>query len=380
MRLKARFLKWATILVALGALGFLVAVSGIIPIKASSGHWPITAWFLHFSMRRSIATHSLTIKVPELNDPALILKGAGHYETGCRPCHGSPDFKTPPVFQAMTPHPPYLPPRIPNWDSEDLFYIVKHGVKFTGMPAWPTLKRDDEVWAMVAFLRQFPKLSTAEYKELVYGTAKPEHYAMPMPSYTEPISAEKIALASCARCHGVDGLGRGTGAFPKLAGQSPVYLQNALEAYASGNRYSGVMQPVAERLSPEAIQALALHYTALPAKVSESLSVPAGAAAAIERGREIAHRGIREQHIPSCVDCHGPGATRRKPAYPLIQGQYADYLYLQLMLFKEKNRGGSEYKHIMNRVANGLSEQQMRDVAAYYASLPWPGDSSKTER
>jgi hypothetical protein len=55
------------------AAGFLVVVSGIMPITASSGHWPITAWFLHFSMQRSVGTHSLGIDVPTLDDPKLIL-------------------------------------------------------------------------------------------------------------------------------------------------------------------------------------------------------------------------------------------------------------------------------------------------------------------
>jgi Cytochrome C oxidase, cbb3-type, subunit III len=73
----------------------------------------------------------------------------------------------------MTPPPPYLPPRIPKWEPNELFYIVKHGIKFTGMPAWPALDRDDEVWAMVAFLRQFPKLDADEYRRLAQGEAAP---------------------------------------------------------------------------------------------------------------------------------------------------------------------------------------------------------------
>src|SRR5690606_30483543 len=137
----------------LALAGFLVAASGIIPIKASSGHWAITEWFLEFSMSRSVATHSLGIKTPPLDDPALILKGAGHYENGCMPCHGSPALPYPRVAWSMTPPPPNLTRSISEWKPKELFYIVKHGVKFTGMPAWPSQVRDDEVWAMVAFLR-----------------------------------------------------------------------------------------------------------------------------------------------------------------------------------------------------------------------------------
>lgn len=66
---------------------------------------------------------------------------------------------------------------------------------------------------------------------------------------------------------------------------------------------------------------------------------------------------------------------RRNPAYPVLTGQYADYLVLQLQLFKVQQRGGSDYAHIMRRVAAGLSLAQMRDVARYYASL----SSAQTE-
>ena len=67
----------------------------------------------------------------------------------------------------MTPHPPDLTSTIPGYEPEELFYVVKHGVKFTGMPAWPALQRDDEVWAMVAFLQILPRLNRAAYRELI---------------------------------------------------------------------------------------------------------------------------------------------------------------------------------------------------------------------
>jgi cytochrome c553 len=96
---------------------------------------------------------------------------------------------------------------------------------------------------------------------------------------------------------------------------------------------------------------------------------PQHAAPVIERGKAIADRGVPSQRVPSCVDCHGPGATRRNPVYPELAGQYADYLVLQLEIFKKNVRGGTDYAHIMRRVAAGLTPDQMRDVALYYASL-----------
>jgi cytochrome c553 len=346
----------------------LVAVSGIMPLKASSGHWAITAWFLHFTMRRSVATHTLGLQAPALDAQRLVLQGAGHYETGCRPCHGSVDLPLPRIAQQMTPPPPYLPPRITTWEPAELFYIVKHGVKFTGMPAWPSQQRDDEVWAMVAFLRTLPELDAEGYQRLVHGEAAARRAVTPLADIMRPEQVPQAVTASCARCHGADGRGRGVGAFPKLAGQRPAYLFAALQAYARGERHSGTMGPIAAGLSLDEMHELALYYSSRR-QPSPPLP-PQDATPASERGRVIAERGIPPQRVPACVACHGPGATRRNRFYPRLAGQYADYLVQQLELFHQEHRGGSSYAHLMRPVATRLTQQQMRDVAQYYASLP----------
>ena len=367
-------LSWKQCLLVLFALGivlaiggFLVAASGIIPIKASSGHWAITEWFLQFSKRRSVSTHTLGTKVPPLDEPHLVLKGAGHYEIGCRPCHGSPALHHPRIAAAMLPPPPYLPERVPQWDPEELFHMVKHGIKFTGMPAWPALERDDEVWAMVAFLQKFPELSAEEYEELAKGEAAAGSETPPLGELPESEPVATGIIERCVACHGRDGVGRGLGAYPKLAGQKPVYLQRSLEAYADGRRHSGIMEPLSAGLSSEEIRQLADYYARLePVPVSSTAAQPADAVA---RGKALAHEGVPLKRIPACVNCHGPSPIERNPAYPVLSDQYANYLVLQLELFKKGQRGGTEYSHIMQKVAANLTPEQMRDLAAYYASL-----------
>jgi cytochrome c553 len=361
-------LKIAVLLALLGVMGFLVAASGIVPIKASSGHWAITEWFLTFAKERSVDTHTLALRAPSLDEPGLVMKGAAHYETGCRPCHGSPDLRNLPIARQMTPPPPYLPDTVSKWEPEELFYMVKHGIKFTGMPAWPSRHRDDEVWAMVAFLRDFPELDAEKYRQLANGEAAANGEVVPLRGLLLPQNGRgdmKAITISCGRCHGADGLGRGTGAFPKLAGQRPTYLAASLEAFASGERHSGIMAPVAAGLSPEQIRALAHYYAGLkgppPAPNEES--------PAVVRGKAIAERGIPKQDVPACAACHGPSATPRNPMYPVLAGQHADYLALQLTLFKQEHRGGTAYAHLMRQVGPRLSAEQINDVARYYASL-----------
>lgn len=365
--MKPWLFKAIAILTVLGVGGFLIAASGIMPIKASSGHWMVTEWLLHFAMRRSIATYSVGLEPPPLKDPGLVLKGAGHYDVGCRPCHGTPDLQPPPIVQRMTPPPPHLQPVIPSWSPEELFYIVKHGVKFTGMPAWPAQQRDDEVWAIVAFLLILPGLDADTYKRLITGEDDARGKSAAIQDLQGTVKPPQVVLENCERCHGVDGHGRGVGAFPALAGQQFHYLFSSLQAYGRKKRHSGIMGPIAAGLKLDEMHALAHYYGNLPAP-----SLPLSAKddlAAIERGRIIATDGIPSQRVPGCVDCHGPGNAARNPAYPSLAGQYADYIVLQLELFKHQRRGGSNYAHLMRPVALRLTPEQMRDVALYYASV-----------
>ena len=129
---------WLTVsAMAIGAMmvAAVMVISGVVPIYASSGHWRITAAFLDFAKTRSVSTHAWGIEAPPLDDEALVLRGAGQYESSCLPCHGGPARGLPPVMAAMTPSPPALTDRLTKWAPEELFSIVKHGIKFTGMPA-----------------------------------------------------------------------------------------------------------------------------------------------------------------------------------------------------------------------------------------------------
>jgi cytochrome c553 len=343
------------------SIGLAVAASGVIPVKASSGHWAITEWMLHFSMKRSIATHTLGDTLPPLDDPALVLRGAGHFEGGCKPCHGSPELHEPRVARAMLPPPPDLQHAANKWQPEELFYIIKHGIKFTGMPAWPTPRRDDEIVAVVAFLEALPRLDAAAYRKLVHG---PADEAVASPALHELSGRAPAASQSCARCHGARGKGRENAAFPKLAHQRAGYTIAALDAYANDLRYSGIMQPIAAALSEPERREIAEYYAAQPRAARTSAETALAA-----RGREIATHGIPEQRVPACASCHGPRPERRNPEYPRIAGQHSTYIVQQLELFQRRERGGGKHHHLMHKAATNLQPEQMREVAAFYATL-----------
>lgn len=345
------------------ALAALIVWSGVVRIAASSGHWDVTDWLLHTAMRRSVSTWSMGIEAPPLDDPALVHRGAGHFASSCAPCHGAPGTPPSAVAQRMTPHPPGLAGRIDRWQPEELFWIVMHGVKFTGMPAWPAQGRNDEVWPMVAFLLELPDLDAERYRALAFGEASgPDAEAI------AGLGAD--AALQCVRCHGRDGAGRGNGAFPILSGQSEAYLLASLQAYATGSRKSGFMRPMAELLSPSQMQDLARHFAEAEPPPARRDNGPALDAEMLRRGEEIVTRGVPADGIPPCAGCHAADGERRYPVYPLLAGQHAGYIVDQLGAFREGVRGGTPFAHIMATIAERLTDQQMRDAAAYLSSLP----------
>lgn len=355
------------VVVLLGIGGLLFVAAGLMPIAASEGHWAATRALLQFTMRSSVRTQTLGMEAPPLDDPALVLKGAGHYASNCLPCHGGPGAPRARVVRRMTPEPPFLPGGFGTLRDEELFWIVRHGIKYTAMPAWPAPLREDEVWAMVAFLRALPHLEPVEFRRLAYGDDGGSTPVDPGSSKALLGDPTPTALADCSRCHGADGMGRGNGAIPRLAGLDEPYLLASLAAYARGDRHSGIMEPVAAGLDSAQMRRLARHFASLD---GDATGPRCDAPEAFARGARLAANGDPSRKIPACAACHGPGRDARNRLYPDLSGQHADYLASQLDLFRGHRRGGTAYAGLMRAAADRLEDDDIRDLATYYAALP----------
>lgn len=353
--MKRRLKDLAVLGLIIAAIGVVVLVSGVFPIKASSGHWAVTRWVLDYASDRSIAFHSVGIDVPTMGEPGLITLGAAVYESNCRFCHGVPGEEQPPVAKGMTPTPPSLASPVSTMSEQELFYVLKHGIKFAGMPAWPTQDRDDEIWSVVAFLKELPSLEKETYRELVRPDSSISQVDSPV---------VHLVIQQCAACHGVDGNGRAGPRAPLLSGQKAVYLRKALADYRSGERPSGIMMPIAHRLTTTDIEQLADYFS--NQKRESKVATGELEDNLIAEGRRMAEQGDQQDKIPSCVDCHGPGVILRSDAYPKLAGQPAWYLNRQLELFAQRKRGGSESASLMHPIADKLTDSQRRALAAYY--------------
>ncbi len=353
------FLRWILTLL-LGAIvgAFFFAWSGAYNVAASSGHWAIVEWFLRFGMRNSVELRAATINPPPLDDQNLIALGAGHFHLGCAYCHGTPGSAGTRVTDAMLPAPPHLPTSMQPWKDEELFWIVRHGIKYTGMPGWLAPERADEVWAVVAFLKKLPKLDARQYRELALG-----HGREPDPQ-AKLRSPELSLVSTCAACHGDRERAPHSNLVPHLHGQSQDFLVGALREYARGTRPSGIMQPIAAGLEADDMERLAKYYAALPPLPN---ATAASDSASHARGMELATKGDETSRVPACISCHNQDAAT---TFPSLDGQSAAYMAGQLRLWKAGHNDTTDGGALMAPIAKRLSDPDIDAVSRYFAGRP----------
>ena len=162
MKLLTQILGIALLIVLL--IGTYIG-SGLYTIGADVPHWPITAHLMDLVRQRAIEHHAKEINVPRLDNPQLILKGAGQYAAMCTQCHLTPTMKDSELRAGLYPLPPDLS-RV-RVDPRIAFWVIKHGIKMTAMPAWGATHDDATIWSMVAFLQKLPDLSPQQYRDMV---------------------------------------------------------------------------------------------------------------------------------------------------------------------------------------------------------------------
>jgi mono/diheme cytochrome c family protein len=159
-------------LLVLAAALSLVIYLGLYNIAADTPHTQPVYWLLKTAQERSIAARTTDIVVPsDLADPKRIASGSAQYEEMCSGCHLAPGMKRTEISQGLYPRAPELR-RGSDLTAAEEFWVVKHGIKSTGMPAWGITHDDDVLWDVVAFLRKMPKLSADQYQALVKSSPK----------------------------------------------------------------------------------------------------------------------------------------------------------------------------------------------------------------
>ena len=394
----AKALQWSGPLLAAGALAALVVViflsSGIYSFAATTPDPAGAASIIHSSFLRSTVHHADDLPGPpaDFGSPAQIAKGAGYYGMACAHCHGAPGLGQNPIVTSMRPRPQYLVAVVSQFSDRSLFRIVKHGVKPSGMPAFPTQHRDDEVWSIVSFLRQLPTMTVGQYRALAYGDdrgiatspvpaladdfrSRPypangrDELAPPNYRRTSPaLGFDSFAMGGdvagyCTRCHVDNGRSKAGSALPDITLLDPRYFRRALASFANGTRHSGFMFPVATQLSAQQMDALARYYTAQPRRAQTPSTAPP---ATLALGDRIANEGLNARRADACSNCHSIDRASAA-AYPSLDGQHLAYLIGRLRQYRASpvTKGNP-----MPAIARRLDDRAIGAVSAWYASQP----------
>ena len=149
--------------------------SGVYNIGADDAHTRPVYSMLEMLRDRSITARSRELHPPpNLNGPALISQGAGNYDSMCTSCHLGPGMEETELSKGLSPAPPNLSAQEVD-DPAHQFWVIKHGIKASGMPAWGESMQDEYIWGTVAFLQQLPKLTPEQYLAMVASSGGHSH-------------------------------------------------------------------------------------------------------------------------------------------------------------------------------------------------------------
>lgn len=167
-------------LVAVAAAGLGLVYSGAYDVAADVPHTSLVYWLLDTARDRSVAVRAGTVRVPaDFETPARVAAGAGLYAEMCSGCHLAPGMERTEIAQGLYPAAPELAEGTDLTPAEE-FWIIKHGIKMTGMAAWGKTHNDALIWDMVAFLQKLPSLSPDAYKALVKSAPEDHDEMMEM--------------------------------------------------------------------------------------------------------------------------------------------------------------------------------------------------------
>ncbi len=228
---KTRIALATTAVLALAALAGAAAFiwGGFYNVGATRQHFQPVFTVLEFAMHRSVRLHARNVEVPPLGDEAMIARGAACFNANCVQCHGAPGVAQGDIGKSMQPLPGPLVDATQHFHARELYWITKHGIRLSGMPAWEFRLTDAELWDIVAFMQRLPDLTPQAYAEAVRwkqaessgqaAQAPPARLcgrSLDAPSARAPdVERGKQALYqyACSACHTIPGV---TGSYPAV--------------------------------------------------------------------------------------------------------------------------------------------------------------------
>jgi mono/diheme cytochrome c family protein len=208
-------------------LGGVLVYTGVYDVSATNQHTAPVYHLLEASLRRSVKLRTSDTEVPALDNPERIVSGFKHFDAHCVQCHGAPGIAPQPFALGLMPAPASLVGAAREWQAAEVYWIIRHGIKMSGMPAWQYRMSDEEIWDVVAFMKVLPAFSPADYEDW-------SRRRLPTPSgavAASSASSQEVLLGEagagrkalqqylCATCHVIPGIvGANKHVGPSLAG------------------------------------------------------------------------------------------------------------------------------------------------------------------
>lgn len=188
-------------LIAIAAFAGIFIYAGVYNIGADAPHSGLVYKTLEAFRERSIKSRAAHITPPaDLNSAKRIQAGAGLYAEMCTGCHLGPGVEKSEMSQGLYPQAPELA-RGDDLTPAEQFWVIKHGVKLTAMPAWGKTHNDELIWDMVAILQALPKMSPEQYKATV-ASAPEDHDEMMTGMHDEHETASEPQHGANVHDHG----------------------------------------------------------------------------------------------------------------------------------------------------------------------------------
>lgn len=151
----------ATLVVAVALL--LYVYSGTYNVAATDESPGLVETALEVAKERSVRARAGELSITAPTDSASLQRGYQAYEQMCVICHGAPGVERGWIGQGANPEPPELGRPAGSYATEELYWIIRHGIKMTGMPALEPTHDEEEILEITAFVTRLADMSAPEY-------------------------------------------------------------------------------------------------------------------------------------------------------------------------------------------------------------------------
>lgn len=154
------------LLALIGIAGLFVVYTGAYNVAATEEHMSITRWAFDTTMHQSVKQRAADVKPVETATSAMLTAGASAYKAMCQQCHAGPGADREGWADGMRPRPPHLVEAATKWETSEIYWIVRHGIKMSGMPAFGSTHDEKTLWSIAAFVKELPAMTPERYASL----------------------------------------------------------------------------------------------------------------------------------------------------------------------------------------------------------------------